>query len=273
MRTITYCSLSILAFMMAGCASDGTETAAKKTNDQTVQDAPTPPPPASTGEPAKDLVQNASYWGALYSQNASNTEAATNYAKNLRKLGSVNKAHSILVEAISANPSSASLRAEYGKTLLVMGRTPEAVNVLEQAAELAPKNWQVQSAAGIALDQAGDHSGARLYYEAALALAPNNATVLNNYGLSRALGGDLAEAEVFLRRAVETGVGTPQMRQNLALVIGLQGKFEEAERMARADLPPEIAENNVAFLREMLTQPDPWRELMDVEKNVRAQKP
>ncbi len=265
------CSVSVLAFLTA-CAtppSDGTDAE----NGQSEAPATAPHGTDGTEPTSQDLVQTASYWGTLYDQNPGNMEAALNYAKNLRKLGSVDKAHSILVEAIARNPGSASMRAEYGKTLLILGRTNEAVTVLEQAAKLAPANWKIQSATGIALDQSGDHSGARLYYEAALASAPNNATVLNNYGLSRALGGDLTEAEIFLRRAVETGEATPQMRQNLALVIGLQGKFDEAEQMARADLPPEIAENNVAYLREMLTQPDPWRDLMNVERNVRTSGP
>lgn len=268
MRFYSLCSVSLIVLLTA-CANQPAETP-NEPNAPPSAETSLPPTPAQE-ETGKDLVQNASYWGSLYNQNAGNTEAAVKYAKNLRKLGSVDKAHSILVDTIAQNPASPSLRAEYGKTLLVMGRTQEAVNVLEQTAQLAPKSWQIQSATGIALDQAGDHTGARIYYEAALALAPNNATVLNNYGLSRALGGDLAEAEIFLRRAVDTGQATSQMRQNLALVIGLQGKFDEAERMARADLPPEIAENNVAYLRELLTQPDPWRDLMDVERNIRSQ--
>lgn len=267
MRPITLCSVSLLVLVSACATPTPEESAPKNDNSKQVADLPIPPAGNTDG---RDLVQNASYWGSLYNQDPANDEAAVNYASNLRKLGSTDKAHSILVEAIAKNPSSAPLRAEYGKTLLVLGRTNEAVTVLEQAARLSPKDWKIQSATGIALDQSGDHTAARLYYESALALEPNNATVLNNYGLSRALAGDLAEAEIFLRRAVETGAGTPQMRQNLALVMGLQGNFEEAERMARADLPPEIATNNVAYLKELLTQPDPWSDLMAVEQKVRA---
>jgi Flp pilus assembly protein TadD len=42
------------------------------------------------------------------------------------------------------------------------------------------------------------------------------------------------------------------VRQNLALVIGLEGRFGEAEQIARADLPPDQAAANVAYLRQML---------------------
>jgi Flp pilus assembly protein TadD len=44
------------------------------------------------------------------------------------------------------------------------------------------------------------------------------------------------------------------VRQNLALVVGLQGRFAEDEAIARADLPPEEAAANVAYLQQMLAQ-------------------
>ena len=44
----------------------------------------------------------------------------------------------------------------------------------------------------------------------------------------------------------------PKVRQNLALVVGLQGRFAEAEKIASADLPPDEAAANVAYLRQML---------------------
>ena len=43
-----------------------------------------------------------------------------------------------------------------------------------------------------------------------------------------------------------------RVRQNLALVIGLQGRFNEAADIARADLPPDQADANVAYLKQML---------------------
>jgi len=35
-------------------------------------------------------------------------------------------------------------------------------------------------------------------------------------------------------------------------VVGLQGRFAEAEQIVKADLPPDEAAANVAYLREML---------------------
>ena len=44
-----------------------------------------------------------------------------------------------------------------------------------------------------------------------------------------------------------------EIRQNLALVLGLQGRLAEAEKLARQDLPPEIVNNNMAYLRAAAT--------------------
>ena len=46
------------------------------------------------------------------------------------------------------------------------------------------------------------------------------------------------------------------MRQNLGLVVGLQGRFAEAEEIVKADLPPDEAAANVAYLKEMLKTKD-----------------
>jgi hypothetical protein len=47
------------------------------------------------------------------------------------------------------------------------------------------------------------------------------------------------------------------VRQNLALAVGLQGRFAEAESIARADLPPDEAAANVAYLSRCWPQGQP----------------
>jgi Flp pilus assembly protein TadD len=47
------------------------------------------------------------------------------------------------------------------------------------------------------------------------------------------------------------------VRQNLGLVVGLQGRFPEAEAIVKADLPPDEAAANVAYLKQMLSRKDP----------------
>ncbi len=57
-----------------------------------------------------------------------------------------------------------------------------------------------------------------------------------------------------------------RLRQNLALVVGLQGRFDEAKTIVQADLPPQQVEHNIAYLRQMLSQPDPWKKLSQMDK-------
>ena len=85
--------------------------------------------------------------------------------------------------------------------------------------------------------------------------------MLSNLGLSYALAKDLPQAESTLRRAAARNGADQRVRQNLALVVGLQGRFAEAEEIARADLPPDEAAANVAYLRQMLSQQNDWKKL------------
>jgi Flp pilus assembly protein TadD len=92
--------------------------------------------------------------------------------------------------------------------------------------------------------------------------------VLSNLGLSYALSKDLKRAEATLRRASDSGRGDKRVRQNLALVVGLQGRFPEAEGIARADLPPDEAAANVAYLRQMLAQKSPAATTSTLKKTM-----
>ena len=98
----------------------------------------------------------------------------------------------------------------------------------------------------------GRHEEAQRHYLTALKIVPNEPSVLSNLGLSYALSKDLKDAEATLRLAVAQHSADPRVRQNLALVVGLEGRFAEAEQIARADLPPDQAAANVAYLRQML---------------------
>ena len=104
------------------------------------------------------------------------------------------------------------------------------------------------------LDQLGRHAEAQRHYASALRLMPDEPSVLSNLGLSYALSKGPQSRRKQLRRAA-AGRATTGVRQNLALVVGLQGRFAEAETIAQADLPPDEAAANVAYLRQMLAHP------------------
>jgi len=81
----------------------------------------------------------------------------------------------------------------------------------------------------------------------------------------------LPKAEDALRRAYAGAPGDLRIRQNLALVVGLQGHREEAEQIARADLPPEQADANVASLKAMLKSNDDRRTPRNASARVSPQ--
>jgi Flp pilus assembly protein TadD len=131
-------------------------------------------------------------------------------------------------------------------------------------------DWRLTSAEGAIQDQLGNSAEARRLYQEALKLAPDEPTVLNNLGLSYVFTNELAKAETTLRRAVASPRADSRVRQNLALVVGLQGRFDEADRLAAAELPPEEAKANVAYLRGLLSQPDTWKQLKQADKKSSA---
>jgi Flp pilus assembly protein TadD len=150
------------------------------------------------------------------------------------------------------NPHSKVVLGEYGRALAEAGDYEQALDVLGRAHSPDQPDWHVLSAQGAVLDQMGRHEEAQRYYLTALKIVPDEPSVLSNLGLSYALSKDLPDAETTLRRATAHNAADPRVRQNLALVVGLQGRFAEAEQIAAADLSPELAAANVAYLRKML---------------------
>jgi len=140
----------------------------------------------------------------------------------------------------------------YGRALADAGNYDQALEVLERAHTPDQPDWHILSAQGAVLDQMGRHAEAQRHYETALRIAPDEPVILSNLGLSYALAKDLRRAEATLRKAATHQPIDQRVRQNLALVLGLQGRFEEAETIARADLPPNEAAANVAYLKQML---------------------
>lgn len=185
-------------------------------------------------------------------------------AGNLQRMGQQQSAVQILQEVASANPANAQAQAQAGKALLAAGDPNSAGTVLERAVSLNPKDWQALSALGSAYDQQSRFSEARERYQQALAIKPDAVGVRNNLGMSYALQGKLPEAEKLLRELMNsTGSDAPRVRQNLALVVGLQGRFDEARKIASEDLPPNEVEANLAYLQQMLAQPNTWKQLQE----------
>jgi Flp pilus assembly protein TadD len=213
----------------------------------------------------KQTAEAAKRWEA----DPGNAKLGLHYVNLLKGIGQTDKALSVLAEISSRNPQNHNLMTIHGKELAAAGRADEAIIALRKVAASGKADWKVHSALGMALDQQGQFTEARAAYRQALTMKPDEVSVLNNLAMSYALEGNLSEAEQTLRQALERKAGpdAAKLRQNLALVVGLQGRFDEAKEIASKDLPANEVEANMAYLKTMLAQPDPWKQLKQTAKS------
>jgi Flp pilus assembly protein TadD len=247
-------SLATAILVAAGAAGCGTLQQAGLTTGATAS-----PSQATEAKPATpaDPRQAMQLWGERYRANPRDATAAANYAQALRQIGQRAQAVAVLEQASIHNAGSMELAGAYGRALADAGKHEQALQVLNRAHTPDRPDWRILNVTGVVLDQLGRHDEAQKHYATALRIMPEEPTILSNLGLSYVLAKNLPEAEATLKRAAAAGAGRttdPRVRGNLALVIGLQGRFAEAEAIARADLPPDQAAANVAYLREMIAR-------------------
>ncbi len=249
----------LCALLMSACASSGKSISANGEKVDYKNEIGVFTDPGAAGADM-DPVAAAAYWGSRYDRNPKDIDAAIAYSGALRKISSNEEAVKVMTRAANGNPDHAGANLEAGKTLVEAGRAFEAVRYLEKSTELAPQDWRTFSAYGVALDQIGEHKLARTKYDMALVFAPESPMIMNNKGLSFALDGDLDQAKQVLRAAATTRGSDARIRQNLALVLAMKGEMREAERLARSDLPPQIADQNIDYFRALMNQPAYWQE-------------
>lgn len=237
----TAAATAILAVGLAGCQTAGMSDITGSLG------ARAEAPAASDPSRAIDA------YGERFRANPKDADAALRYGQALRANGQRAQAVSVFEQATLNNPGNKALLAGYGRALADAGSFQRAFDVLATAHSPANPDWRILSAQGAALDQMNCHDEARRYYAGALKIRPEEPSVLSNLGLSYMLSKDLQQAEATLRRAYGRGNVDPRVRQNLGLVVGLQGRFSEAEAIVGADLPPEQAAANVAYLKQMLS--------------------
>jgi Flp pilus assembly protein TadD len=235
------CLVAVLAMGLGGC--------------QTMSDI-TGSVTRPTENPAADPARAVEAYGERYRANPKDAAAALAYGQSLRANGQRAQAAAVLEQANIANPGNKALLAAYGRALADNGNFQQAFDVLSKAHSPDNPDWRILSVQGTTLDQLGRHDEARRYYASALKIVPGEPSVLSNLGMSYVLSKNLPKAEEALRQAYGSSRADARVRQNLALVVGLQGRFAEAEEIAKADLPPEQAAANVAYLKEMLNRKD-----------------
>ena len=255
--------LGCVAVSTAGCVTTGTTAG---TSDTTGSIAA-----GSTSD--TEWRRESDAQGARYRANPNDPDIAIAYARTLSALGERQQAVSVLQQVSMRNPNNKPLLGAYGRALADVGNYTQALDVLGRAHTPDQPDWRILSAQGAVLDQMGRHQDAQRYYSSALKIMPDEASVLSNLGLSYALAKDLPKAEATLRRAVARPGADKRVRQNLALVVGLQGRFAEAESIASADLPPEEAAANVAYLKQMMSDHNDWTQLTPPAAKSRKRSP
>ena len=201
-----------------------------------------------------DPLARAASWSSEFETDPRDAEAGVALSQALRALGRYDDAAAASGRVLVSQPGNVEALLESARVQLARGEGFFAIEPARAAAAAAPKDWRPQSLLGVALAQSKREDEALAAHRQAVALAPNEAAPAANLAMYLAGHGDLAGAEGLLRKAVAMPSSTIQIRQNLALVVGLQGRVDEAERLARQDLPPQMVDNNLAWLRAALGQ-------------------
>lgn len=201
-----------------------------------------------------DPLARAAFWGAEFETDPADAEAGAALAQSLRALGRNDDAAEAATKGLVSRPDDEALLLELARAHIARGQGFYAIEPARKAAALNPRDWRPLTLLGVAYEQAERDDESEAAHRQALALAPTEAAPLANYAMHLAAKGDLTGAEAQLRRAAALPTAGIQVRQNLALVVGLQGRLPEAEKLARADLPPDQVNNNLAYLRAALGQ-------------------
>lgn len=224
--------------------------------------AEAPPRRASALERAQadrmDALARAAFWSREAQVDGQDTEAGLKLAQALRAIGQYQEAVQAAQRVLVVQPSSTEALLEVARAHLASGHGFHAIEPLKAAQAAAPRDWRILSLLGVAYDQVSRGAEAVAVWRQALQIAPNQPALLSNLAMHEAAGRNLAEAERLLRLAVVQPGVTIRERQNLVLVLGLQGKLVEAEQLVRQDLPPELADNNLAYLRAAASGERSW---------------
>lgn len=196
-----------------------------------------------------DPLSRAVFWAAEVSIAPEDVDAYLHLSQAQRDLRRYPEAADSAQQALLISPNNRGALMQLARAKIAEGQAFFAIAPLEQARVMDPRDWEAVSLLGVALDQVSRRDEARQAWTEALALSPDNPSVLTNMALSMAGEGHTAEAEALLRRAVTLPGSTTQMRLNLALMVGLQGRTAEAEQILRRELPPELVEQNLTWLR------------------------
>ena len=249
-----------LSVVLAACAKDPTKTGSIRSLNKPIEHMT-----------VQELRTTTARIGERYKRKPRDRNIGLQYADILRATGRNEQALAVMQQVVIHHPEDNEVLSAYGKSLAASGNFEKALKVIQRAQRPDRPDWKLFSAQGAILDQLNRSKEARIQYRKALDIVPNEPSVLSNLGMSYVLTGDLHSAETFLRKAIKQPNADSRVRQNLALLVGLKGNFQEAENIARGELSREQAEENIAFLRQMLSQQNAWNLLKNNEQATQQQ--
>lgn len=201
-----------------------------------------------------DALSRSVFWSNEYNINPMDPVAGVKLAQALRELGQFEQAATAAENVLTAQPGNTDAMLELGRAHIARGQAFYGITALENARNANPRDWRPLSLLGVAYQQVRRHEDAQIAWGQALALSPDNPDILTNSAIAYMGSGDLVQAETLLRRAAAQPNASLKVHQNLALAMGLQGNMSGAEAILRRQLPPEQADQNLAWLAAR-TQP------------------
>ncbi len=196
-----------------------------------------------------DPLARAAFWSNEAIIDPNDAEAGVKLASALRGLGRNDEAADAAQQVLVVHPDNKDALLEAARGYLASGAGFNAIDPLKRLQALDPRDWRSWSLLGVAYEQTERPGDAETAWNQALALSPDNPGVLATSPCTTRPRAIRPRAEGLLRKAAAQPGSTIQVRLNLALILGLEGKFAEAEQITRQDLPPEAANNNLAYMR------------------------
>jgi Flp pilus assembly protein TadD len=217
------------------------------------QPAPAPPKRATPEQRAEaerlEPLARAAFWANEASLDTHDADAGVHLAAALRALGRNAEAAQAAQQVLVVDPTYQPALMEEARAFVAAGQGFYAIEPLGRLGGAGSKDWRVVSLLGVAYEQVSRLDEAEAAFRHALELSPDNPAVLSNLAMHEAAAGRTADAETLLRKAAAQPAAGLQVRQNLALILGLEGKLAEAETIQRQDLPPALANANMAYLK------------------------
>lgn len=151
-----------------------------------------------------------------------------NLARNYIQTGRVQRAETLLLEAIAINPDHDSHFINLSKVYAEQGRYPEALRVLQQGLAFNAGSVKLHNNLGGLYDLLGQRQSAIASLNKALTLDPHFAPAYINLGIVYGGLGDWEQAERLHRRAIEESSQNPQAYYNLGLALYKLGRPGES---------------------------------------------